>query len=97
MRIAISLAVLLVPCAAFAGDGFPNLDVRKTCQAAQTAQNGITDPIKKCMADENAAKAQLRSIWATSKPQSRSVCASLDADSPYKSYADMLTCMQMYQ
>jgi hypothetical protein len=96
MRIAVILAVSLMPAAALAAGGFPNLDVRKTCKAAQGAQNGITDPVKKCMADENAAKAQLRSIWATAKPQARSVCASLDADSPYKSYADILTCMQMY-
>jgi hypothetical protein len=93
MRIAVILAVSLMPAAALAAGGFPNLDVRKTCKAAQ---NGITDPVKKCMADENAAKAQLRSIWSAAKPQARSVCASLDADSPYKSYADILTCMQMY-
>jgi hypothetical protein len=97
MRIAIILAVSLLPVVAHAAAGVPKLDIRKTCQAAQGAQNGLSDPMKKCMADENAAKAQLTSIWGKAKPQARSVCGRMDADSPYKSYADIVTCMQMYQ
>ncbi len=98
MRFVIIIAMALAgTSSAWAADGFPNLDIRKTCQAAQTAQNGIADPMKKCMDDEKAAKAQLQAVWAKTKPQAKNTCASLDADSPYKSYADVLTCVQMYQ
>jgi hypothetical protein len=94
----IVIAVTLAATAAVhAAERLPQLDIRKSCQAAQKAQDGITDPVAKCMKDETAAKNQLQAVWAKAKPQARSTCSGLNAESPYKSYADILTCMQMYQ
>jgi len=93
---AVALALFIVlPQVAKAAEGFPNFDVRRTCAEDQTAQNGIPDP--NCLRQEDQAKQQLQSIWNQTKSQTRATCLGSDADSPSKSYVDVLTCVQMFK
>jgi hypothetical protein len=96
VTLALALATLLaVSPGAMAAEGVPHFDVRRTCAADQTARNGIPDPA--CLQQENQARQQLQAIWGQTKPQARSTCLGSDADSPLKSYVDVLTCVQMFK
>jgi hypothetical protein len=92
-------AGLLCPLGAAwaASEKIPVLDVTKTCEAAQKAQDGIPDKFKKCMADEDNAKATLATAWPAARVSTRDTCEGEAKDGPFPSYADMLSCVQMFE
>ncbi len=94
----LALGLALLPTGTsrpLAAEGLPAFNVKRTCAADQAAQNAIPDP--DCLRQEEAAKQQLHGIWAQTKPQARATCLGADADSPLKSYVDVLTCVQMFK
>ena len=94
----LALALLCPLGAAWAAsEKVPVLDVTKTCQAAQKAQDGITDKYAKCMADEDGAKATLATAWPAARASTRDTCEGEAKDGPFPSYADMLSCVQMFE
>ena len=92
---ALALAILFAPAPALAAEAIPNLDVKRTCAVDESAPNSIPDP--NCLQQEEQAKKQLQSLWSQTKPQTRATCIGSDADSPQKSYVDILTCVQMFK
>ncbi len=99
MRQAVLVLALLCPFSAAwaASDKVPNLDVAKTCTEAQKAQDGIPDKYAKCMADEDQAKATLATAWPAARASTRDTCEGEAKDGPFQSYADMLSCVQMFE
>jgi hypothetical protein len=98
MKKAVLLLLLLAPATgATAGEALPKLDVAKTCTAAQKAQDGIPDKYAKCMKDEETAKTTLASAWPAAKASTRDTCEGEAKDGPFPSYADLLTCVQMFE
>jgi hypothetical protein len=76
-------------------DRIPNLDVEKSCRAAQ--DYGTTDPketFRNCMLDEKEARQQLSQKWSKFKAKSRRSCI---PSHPIPSYVEMLTCLEMDQ
>jgi hypothetical protein len=92
VALSVMLALASRPAAAQA---LPRFDVKRTCAADKAAQNAIPDP--DCLGQEENARQQLQAIWGQTKPQARATCLGSDADSPLKSYVDVLTCVQMFK
>lgn len=89
----------------------PNLDIEKTCRAAQpllgndnsdatsTTGNlgnaGGTNTYQTCMQSENAAKTSSEDLWSKVAAADRENCVGL-SKMVYPSYVELMSCLQMY-
>jgi hypothetical protein len=89
----------------------PNLDIEKTCHAAQpllgndnsdatsTTGNlgnaGGTNTYQTCMQSENAAKTSSKDLWSKVAAADRENCVGL-SKMVYPSYVELMSCLQMY-
>lgn len=92
-------AVLALTLPAFAGA--PALNVRKICKTrdadAKIVKSTTGQSIEDCVHDEEAAKQQLTSVWASTSVNSHKQCQSEARSLGTMSYLDLLTCIQIVE
>ena len=92
---AVLLSLLVSP--AFSGE--PRLNVKAICKSreadARMLRSTPAQSIEDCVHDEEAAKTQLGSLWASTSASVRSRCVSDAHSLGTTSYLDLLTCIQM--
>jgi hypothetical protein len=107
MLIQFSMIVLASELVIAVADGPPNFDIARGCKvdsaSAFDPKVGMTATIKRCTDDEQQAKSQLETEWASYSASDRAMCTSAtvgnksdDAATP-PSYVDLLTCLQEQQ
>ena len=100
-RMLLSLSVLLpLSVAAFAAGGrLPELNVRAICKTrdadARLLRSTTGETVDECVHDEENAKQQLTSIWASTAAPIRSRCESEGHSLGTTSYLDLVVCIQM--
>jgi hypothetical protein len=81
------------------GDRVPVINVEQTCKKAaatdKAANLALPQSVEKCMRDENAAREQLATVWATYSVQVRNRCEQEATLVGTGSYVELLICMQM--
>lgn len=92
---AVSASLLASP----ALSGEPRLNVKAICKSreadAKMLRSTPAQSIEDCVHDEEAAKKQLGSLWASTSASVRSRCVSDAHSLGTTSYLDLLTCLQM--
>ena len=92
-------AVLLPLFTPPAFGGGPELNVKALCKARSADAKILRSPpdqsIADCVRDEEAAKQQLSTLWASTSVPIRNRCESDARSLGTTSYLDILTCMQM--
>ena len=89
-----SVALSSVAFAAPRSGGFPQLDIRKTCNSRSQDMDSTAAA---CMRDETSAKAELRRSWKTIPAATRRTCLDEVRIGGLPSYVELLTCAQMNQ
>ncbi len=89
------LAVLL-PTRAHA-DAVPNLDIRKTCQAASRANVSVSDNanIEGCLRSERDAQKEAERRWGDYTSSAKRQCEDQYKAGGYPSYVEMVTCLEL--
>lgn len=100
MKRALVLFALLLPLfAPPAFGGGPELNVKAVCKARSADATMLQSPpdqtISDCVRDEEAAKQQLGTLWASTSVSIRNRCESDARALGTTSYLDLLTCIQM--
>lgn len=94
-----AFAVLLSLLTSPAFSGEPRLNVKAICKSreadAKILQSTPVQSMEDCMHDEETAKTQLSSLWASTSASVRSRCVSDAHSLGTTSYLDLLTCIQM--
>jgi hypothetical protein len=103
MLIPVSILMLASQLVITVADDVPQFDIRRGCKVDSAAvydpAAGMSGTIKRCMDDEQNAKTQLQTQWATFIGSDRAMCMAQttnDAATP-PSYVDLLTCLQDQQ
>ncbi|HLX16428.1 MAG TPA: hypothetical protein VKS24_14635 [Bradyrhizobium sp.] len=90
------LQLLLTPPALA---GVPELNVKAVCKArladAKMLQSPPDQSTAECVRDEEAAKQQLSTLWASTSAPIRNRCESEARSLGVTCYLDLLTCIQM--
>lgn len=96
-----AFAVLLSFLASSAFGGEPRLNVKAICKSreadAKMLRSTPAQSIEDCVHDEEAARTQLSSLWASTSASVRNRCVSDAHSLGTTSYLDLLTCIQMEQ
>jgi hypothetical protein len=99
MRSLVLFAVLLPLFTPPAFGGGPELSVRAICKArsadAKMLQSPPDQSIAECVSEEEAAKQQLGTLWASTSVAIRNRCVSDARSLGTTSYLDLFTCLQM--
>ena len=99
LRALVLFAVLLLLFTPPAFGGVPELNVKAICNArAADAKMMLSPPdqsIADCMRDEEAAKQQLSTLWASTSVPIRNRCESEARSLGTTSYLDLLACIQI--
>ena len=98
MFIPISMIVLGTQLVITVADGVPKYDIARGCRLDNTQafdlSTGQNETVKKCVADEQGAMAQLQTQWSQFRESDRAQC-SVDANiGGTPSYVELLTCLQ---
>lgn len=92
-------AVLLSLLASPTFGGEPRLNIKAICRSreadAKMLRSTPVQSMEDCVHDEEAAKAQLAGLWASSSASVRNRCVSDAHSLGTTSYLDLLTCIQM--
>src|SRR5579864_7791507 len=98
-RALVLFAVLLSLFTPRAFGGVPELNVDAVCKArsadAKMLQSPPDQSTAECVRDEEAAKQQLATLWASTSVPIRNRCESDARSLGMRSYFDLLTCVQM--
>jgi hypothetical protein len=99
MRTLVLFAVLLLLFTPPALGRMPELNVKAICKSrsadAKMTQSAPLESIADCVRDEEAAKQQLSTLWASTSVPIRNRCESDARSLGTTSYLDLLTCIQM--
>ena len=103
--------ILVAAAALMATQAFaqvPDLDIEKTCRAAQPllgneetgntsnlGNTGGASTYQTCMQSETAAKKSSEELWSKVDPADRENCVGL-SKMVYPSYVELMSCLQMY-
>jgi hypothetical protein len=94
-------AQLLLPAAAAAADGVPQLNVEQVCDGI-AKQGGVTfhdaavsDEKKNCLDSEQAIRNELVRQWSGFNPADRTHCVNESVMGGESSYTELLTCLEM--
>jgi hypothetical protein len=94
---AFAMLLPLLGSPAFAGE--PRLNVKAICKSreadAKMLRSTPAQSIEDCVRDEEAAKTQLSSLWASTSASVRNRCVSDARSLGTTSYLDLLICVQM--
>jgi hypothetical protein len=107
MLIQFSMIVLTSQLVIAVADGPPRFDIARGCKvdsvSAFDPNAGLNATIKRCMDDEQHAKAQLETQWSGFTNSDRAICTSetvgeqSDDNATPPSYVELLTCLQDQQ
>jgi hypothetical protein len=99
MRALVLFAALLLLFAPPAFGAGPELNVNAVCKARSADARMLRSPpdqsIADCMREEDAAKQQLGTVWASTSIPIRNRCESDARSLGTTSYLDLLTCIQI--
>jgi hypothetical protein len=99
IRAFLLFAVLLPLFTPEAFGGAPELNAKAVCKARSVDAEMLRSPpdqsIADCVRDEEAAKRQLGTLWASTSVPMRNQCESDARSLGTTSYLDLLTCIQM--
>ena len=94
-----AFAVLASFLASPAFGGEPRLNVKAICKSreadARMLRSTPAQSTEDCVHDEEAARTQLRNLWASTSASVRNRCESDARSLGTTSYLDLLTCIQM--
>ena len=104
MLIQVSMIVLASQLVIAVADGVPKFNIERGCKvdsaSAFDPTAGMSATIKRCVGNEQQAKAQLQSQWSGFTSADRAMCTSeavglkADDSTTPPSYVDLLTCLQ---
>jgi hypothetical protein len=94
-RLALTISAFLVAGTAIAAE-FPTISIERTCSAAKPLDAPDTQPVENCTREEREARSQLEAKWRSFAENNRRICAEQTNIGGYPSYADVLTCLEMY-
>jgi hypothetical protein len=101
MLISASILVLASQLAIAVADDVPQFDMRRGCKidSSPDANFSMNETIKRCVEDEQNAKARLQTQWASFIGSDRAMCMASTTGDPATppSYVDLLTCLQDQQ
>jgi hypothetical protein len=103
MLIPVSILMLATQLVIAVADEVPQFDMRRGCKIDSNAvfdpNVGMSGTIKRCMDDEQSAKTQLQTQWASFIGSDRAMCMASTTNDPATppSYVDLLTCLQDQQ
>jgi len=94
-----SLALLGSPLAVPVSDRIPEFNVEAQCKATVDVDKsmGLSEPesLANCVRDEMDARQQLTAVWQSNPAPVRDRCEGEATAGGFKSYVDLLTCIQM--
>jgi hypothetical protein len=103
MLVPVSVMILASQLIVAVSDDVPNFNIARGCKvdsvAAFDLNAGLNETIKRCVDDEQHAKAQLQSQWSGFINSDRTMCLASTTNDPETppSYVDFLTCLQDQQ
>jgi hypothetical protein len=99
MKIALLSMALLGGQVLLASDKVPELRAQALCQSTTATDKAmglaLAQSFEDCMRDENAAQAQLTTLWSSTVISVRDTCEGEAMAGGIESYVDLLTCIQM--
>ncbi len=103
MLVPVSMMILASQLIITIADDVPKFDIARGCRIDSTAafdpNAGLSETIKRCIADEQQAKDQLQTQWSQFATSDRVMCTgetTNDSATP-PSYVELLTCLQGQQ
>jgi hypothetical protein len=103
MLVPVSILFLASHLIVAVADGVPEFDIRRGCKvdsaSAFDPNAGMSGTVKRCIDDEQNAKTQLQTQWASFVGSDRTMCMASTTNDPATppSYVDLLTCLQDQQ
>jgi hypothetical protein len=101
MLIPVSMLFLASQLVIAVADDVPQFDIRRGCKIDSNADSNFSmnETIKRCVNDEQSAKTQLQTQWASFIGSDRAMCMTSTTGDPATppSYVDLLTCLQDQQ
>jgi hypothetical protein len=98
MLIPISMVALSTQLVIAVADGVPKYDIARGCRVDSTQafdlSTGQNETVKKCVADEQGAMAQLETQWSQFREPDKTQCTVEANIGGTPSYVDLLTCLQ---
>lgn len=88
------IAILIAGATQVAAQSVPSLKVEQGCRQVSTGSDKLTT-FDQCMADENAARADLIINWQGFLPSDRRVCLAETMSDGTPSYVELLECLNM--
>jgi hypothetical protein len=99
MLIPISMIVLGTQLVITVADDVPKYDIVRGCRLDSTQafdlNAGMNESVKRCVADEQGAMAQLQTQWSQFRETDKGVCTGQANIGGTPSYVDLLTCLQL--
>jgi hypothetical protein len=103
MLVPVSIMIIASHLVITIADDVPKFDIARGCKidsaSAFDPNAGLSGTVKRCIDDEQSAKSQLQTQWASFIGSDRAMCmasTTSDAATP-PSYVDLLTCLQDQQ
>jgi hypothetical protein len=101
MLIPVSILMLASQLAIAVADDVPQFDMLRGCKIDSSADSNFSmnETIKRCVDDEQNAKSQLQTEWASFIGSDRAMCMASTTNDPTTppSYVELLTCLQDQQ
>jgi hypothetical protein len=101
MLIPVSILMLASQLTIAVADEVPQFDMRRGCKIDSSADPNFSmnETVKRCVNDEQSAKTQLQTQWASFIGSDRAMCMASTTNDPATppSYVDLLTCLQDQQ
>ena len=98
MPISFSMVVLGTQLVMTVADGVPKFDIARECRLDSTQafdlSTGQNETVKRCVADEQQALAQLQTQWSQFRGSDKAQCTEEANIGGTPSYVDLLTCLQ---
>ena len=101
MPISFSMIALSTQLFMTVADGVPKFDIARGCRVDSTQafdlSVGLNETVKRCVADEQQALAQLEKQWSEFRGSDKAQCTGEANIGGTPSYVDLLTCLQLAQ
>lgn len=97
MLLPFSMIVLGSQLVITVADNVPKFDIERGCRLDNSAAQSvdITQPVAKCVSDEQQARQQLQSQWSQFRASDKASCTADTRSDGTPSYVELLTCLEM--
>jgi hypothetical protein len=99
MLIPVSMIALSTQIVLTVADVVPKYDIARGCRLDSTQEldlnAGLNETVKRCVADERGAMAQLQTQWSQFRATDKTQCVGEADIGDTPSYVDLLTCLQL--